>query len=384
MATLDTVRYQTEVELKLRRLEEKSWPSLSRVLLPTQATSSALLLFLALLPLLAASGLTDWLKCGVIGLSAGVTAYAVNRYAIERGAVQAAIGSRIGGLAALGSVLAVGAGLAAATYAGLVIDRVDQLRLQGYATAHAAWVQDGTARSGEAARLLPVVGAIASDLERNVACEAAASCISGVGGGGQGPAYRSLLSALGRLQAALAELQAAERGQVQTRSEVSALQDLLDSLVVDDSVSGAMRRLQAAQASGRIGAALGALDATSPASLVRGLAGELGARSGNRPEDRLLASYGAQLAAALEGGSEGLLQAPAFPAATGVADTLRYIWHFLPIALLVAVIELILPTTLWVYAFIDLRARLEAAERAERTPPPVRKSSRTSKGRADQ
>ena len=65
---------------------------------------------------------------------------------------------------------------------------------------------------------------------------------------------------------------------------------------------------------------------------------------------------------------------------TGVADTLRFILHFLPVALLVAVCELILPITLWLYRFIDLRVRLEQQERdaartARRRTPTKRKSA---------
>lgn len=366
---------------QLKRLEKKHLPPFSRLLLPLIAALSAFLLTLALPGLIGAEGWIDSLKCLVIGLSAGITAYAINRYAIERGAVQAAIGSWTSGITSLISILVVGAGLAMATYAGLVIEKVDQLRLQQFSAEQSAWMQDSTARTGEASRLHPIVTAIASDLERNVACEAASSCVSGVGIGGQGPAYRMLLGALGRVQAIASELRAAEQGRMQTTSELSALQEALQSLLVDGSLPGAMRRLQAEQLTGRIGATAGTLGTASPASLVQGLARELSARGGNRPEDRLLASYGAQLMAALETVSGSLVPPPAFPAASGVADTLRYIGHFLPVALLVAVIELILPTTLWVYAVMDLRARLEEQERAEKSRPPARRKTGTPKRR---
>lgn len=347
----------------LKRLEKKTLPTFWNLLLPVLAVLSSILLTLALPGLIGADGPLDLLKCLVIGVSAGVTAYAINRYALERGAVQAAIGSWTSGIVSLASVLAVGAGLAMATYGGLVIEETDRLRLQQFSSEYSEALQGGTTVSQDAERLAPIMNAIVADLERSVACEAESSCVSGRGNGGQGPAYRKLLGALGRAQTVAAELDAARAGQAQVSSDISSLQDALRALLADGSLSGTARRLQAEQLTQRIGSGADTLGGASPVALVQGFAQELIAQGAAQPEDRLLASYGAQLSSALQMRSAGAALPPAFPAPTGVADTLRFIGHFLPIAILVMVTELILPATLWIYGVIDLRARLEEQER---------------------
>lgn len=358
-----------EPKTSLKRLEKRPRPTFWTILLPLLAVLSSVLLTLALPGLIGAEGPFDLLKCLIIGVSAGVTAYAVNRYALERGAIQAAIGSWVGGIISLASILAVGTGLAMATYAGLVIEETDRLRLQQFSTEHSDALQDRMSVSQEAARLAPIMSAIVADLERSVACEAESSCVSGRGNGGRGTAYRKLLGALGRAQTVAAELYAAQSGHAQVSLDIAGLQDELRALLSDASLSGAARRLQTEQLTQLIESNTGTLRGASPVALVEGFAQELLAQGAAQPEDRLLASYGAQLSSALEPRSVSTALPPAFPAPTGVADTLRFIGYFLPIALLVLVIELILPATLWTYGVIDLRTRLEEQERKAATPP---------------
>lgn len=51
---------------------------------------------------------------------------------------------------------------------------------------------------------------------------------------------------------------------------------------------------------------------------------------------------------------ENAKTAPSFPRATGVSDTISYIGHFLPIAAIAAVVELVLPISLWLYTLFAL------------------------------
>lgn len=46
--------------------------------------------------------------------------------------------------------------------------------------------------------------------------------------------------------------------------------------------------------------------------------------------------------------------APAFPKPTGVSDTFSYIGHFLPIAAIAGVVELVFPISLWLYTLFAL------------------------------
>ncbi|MCO5057441.1 MAG: hypothetical protein M9905_06105 [Rhizobiaceae bacterium] len=43
--------------------------------------------------------------------------------------------------------------------------------------------------------------------------------------------------------------------------------------------------------------------------------------------------------------------APGFPRRTGVSDTFAYIAHFLPVAAITAVVELVFPLVLWAYTY---------------------------------
>ena len=166
------------------------------------------------------------------------------------------------------------------------------------------------------------------------------------------------------------------------RAELGGLQGALRDTLADGALSGSERRLQAQEIARGIMPALGVLEDGAPANLLGSFASRLMQQDGPAREDQLLAALGAQIASA-----SGPVQAsqfsapPAFPMPTGVSDTLRFIPHFLPIALLVAVCELILPITLWLYAFIDLRARLDQQERTAPRPARQRTARKTQSNR---
>jgi len=64
------------------------------------------------------------------------------------------------------------------------------------------------------------------------------------------------------------------------------------------------------------------------------------------------------------------IPAPVFPGKAGVADTFAWLGHFAPIALIVAVAELIFPLTLWLTTVFGLRARMLQAETGPDRPRP--------------
>lgn len=352
-------------EPPLRRMKKTPIPPFANAVLPMQAIFSALLLFLALLSLLSASGMIDWLKCALIAASAGVTAYAINRYALEKGALQAAIGSMIAAIVSVASILLVGAGLAIATYAGLVIDQTERLRLSAFGREFAAWTDAQELVLGGENRVAAVLDAIESDLAAKAACEIENSCVSGNGFGGVGPAARQLNAALGSVRAVQDQLDVAANRQANALGNVAALQGALQGLFGAGNLSGSALRAQVEELLGAVPGALAAASAASPHDLISGLAAQLQQYDGPRPQDRLLHGYGTQLARAI-GTDASVTGAPVLPPQSGVSDALRHIWHFLPVAMLVAVIEMILPITLFTYTFVSLRARLEQEEREER------------------
>lgn len=360
-----------EVPLKVRK--KKPTPPLSKVMLPIAAIGSGGLLTLALPSLIGADSPVDYLKCGLIGASGTFISYIINRFAIEKGAFQAAIGSLSAGVVSTVSVLLVGTSFFTATYAGFVIEETDRLRIHEYAMEKQAWTAQRMQAQANAASMVPALNAMIDDLGPKVQCERTSSCVSGIGNGGEGDVFRKLSGALGNAIAVRTQLTEGQQAESAAAGELAHLQDALRKVVSDGSLSAAARRLQAQQIAQNTGPALGALEQAAPLDLVSRFASQLLAEGGSTPQDRLLASYGAQIIPAAQTQPNEETQPPTFPMPTGVSDTLRFIGHFLPIALLVAVIELILPMTLWFYTFTDLRARLEQEE----AKPPASKRRRT-------
>jgi hypothetical protein len=111
--------------------------------------------------------------------------------------------------------------------------------------------------------------------------------------------------------------------------------------------------------------------------LARG--GSMAARSETAAVGRLLASHAGPLRTVTRSLSEDPMPRPAFPPRTGVADTFGFFGHFLPVAMIVAVVELIFPLTLWLYTFFALQAQLAREEphhRPEQDEPEHRPSLR--------
>lgn len=376
----DRVTMQPDVPLK--RLERKPPPHYTKLLVPGMAAGSGALLSLALPGVIGADGLVDYLKCAVIGGTATLAAYGVNRLALEKGAVHAAIGTPGAALVSAGSVLAIGVGMFAATYSGFVVEEVDRLRLEAFGAAQASYVEAQQTSAMEAARVLPAVRGVAAEFAEKEACERAASCVSGRGPGGEGPVFRALANERQRAEAVAGQLDAGATRLAAGFDETSGLQATYQQVLNDETLSAEERRTAARAAvlqMGRIGSAAAQTD---PAALVAAYAAELAQPSGAPPEvERLRQARAAALSSIAASAPRTPVAPPVFPAQAGVSDTLAWAGHFLPIALIVGVVELILPITLWHYTFFGLRAAVlrEAQEEREEEPEADRVSATAAK-----
>ncbi|OXT01633.1 hypothetical protein B7H23_01285 [Notoacmeibacter marinus] len=333
---------------------------LEAALLIISGVATAMIATIAMAALLPGTGVWAWLKIGLIGVMAGVVSYAVNRFAIDRGAPLAATGYVSAGLASVGTILFVGAGLFASTFAGLTLASVDELRLQQYGrelTRYVGSVNEGTS---QATRTLPVIRAVASDLRGKVDCEIRSACLSGREGG-RGPVTKAL-----EIVAARADQIAATLGQgdQERRAIIERLNDLLgeyQGVLGDSNRSLDARRAELIGIDAKIDQALSDLAEAMPTTLLQAYVGELqaGISIVDRPNatnaaNRVLAGHGRTLAAVLETLEISETVRPSFPPEAGVSSTFAYLGHFLPIAAITAVVELILPLALWVYAFIGI------------------------------
>lgn len=368
-----------EQEAPLRRLPRKPrkpLPPYTDILVPVGAAASAGLLWSGLPDLIGADGLFGHGKCALMAGSAGIVSYAITQLAVEKGARQAAIGTPGAKLLSLASMGSVGLGLYTATFSALTIDSVDRLRLEELGRHEAAFIESHQTAAMQAAQVIPVVRTVLDDLRAKEECERVSSCISGAGNGGVGPVSRALSSERQRAESILASLEAGARHRVQAFEEINNLQSRFHDLLADDALSLEERRAAVSDTAMLISQTANTLKETDPLSFGVGYAEELSTPTGASDKlDSLRRGYALQLRAVVDAASQAAVQAPQVPPKTGVSDTLGRIAHFLPVAMLVAVVELMFPITFWFYTYFAFLARLAQDEQPDRqAPDPVRRN----------
>lgn len=341
----------------LQRMPRKERPELFAIILPLLAFLSGVMLLLALLDLLGASSLIDYLKCGIMALSAGIVALGVNRLAIERGARAAAIGTPGAALLSLLMMGVVAAGLFAATFAGFTLQEVERLRFAEFSTAQVGFIGNEKVSALEAAKVIPGVRAIVDDLKTKEFCEASEGCLSG--GVGDGPFSRALGTERQRAEAILGSIEESVALRISQFGDLDSLQTDFHALLGNDALSNDELRAQANNVAARVSQTAAGLVETDPVAFVISFADELATpTSPNQALNDLRRSYAGQLRSLIANVAPVRADAPDLPAKTGVADTLSYLFHFLPIALLVLAIEAVMPFALWFFAYFAFLARL--------------------------
>lgn len=155
------------------RLPKRKLPPLLDIALPLTAAGSGAMLFLAVPNIIEGGDWLSWAKAGTLSGSAVVVSFAVNKLAIERGAPLATTGYWGAALTSVGSMLVVGGGLFAATYAGLVFNDVAALRLQEHGASLTEHVAARSASASQASRIGPALQAVVDDLAQKRDCELA-------------------------------------------------------------------------------------------------------------------------------------------------------------------------------------------------------------------
>lgn len=345
-----------------RRLPRQKLPPLVDIALPLTAVGSGVMLFLAVPNIIDGDDWWSLAKAAALSVSAVGVSFAVNKLGIERGAPLATKGYIGAAATSIGSIAAVGGGLFAATYSGLVFDDVAALKLQEHGQVITDHVAERSAAASEAGRAGPGLQTVVDDLAQKRDCELQSSCISGRGGGGRGPVTRALEASAGR---ALVIGQQIAEGEVKRQAAMASLNRLLSdyqSVLGDEDQPLRDRRAKLQSIDAEIRQQIGALDEAMPLALLASYAEELksGVSIAAQPQaterlNAILAGHGRSLAAVLGSIEKGASSAPSFPKRTGVSDTFAYFSHFLPVAAITAVVELIFPLTLWIYTFCGLR-----------------------------
>ena len=351
------------------------------VLVPGLAIASSGLLALALPDLIGGDGPADWLKCGLLAVTAGGVSYGTSRLALDYGTQQAAAGAPGAAVLSVGSMLLIGTAFFTATYSGLVLDGTEQRQLERYSGARATHVNDALRSLASGPELSGALGAIVTDMDANALCEATSACVTG-GLATEGPTSRFFVTEAGRAQAVLDQVEATENQRAAGEVALSALQEDLSRIATSGDLSASDRRAALQGASAGIDRELASMESASANTIVQGYALELAETSRRAPHPnagRIFAGYATSLqAAAAEPVFGGAAAArPTFPEPAGVTDTLQEIGAFLPIALLIAALELIFPLALWIYTTLALRTQIvrrETSPNPSQTPPtPPRK-----------
>jgi len=356
---------ETHTPQRLKKMRKRQAKPFATVITTGLSISSGLMLGFAVPNLIGADSGLDFAKAILLAGSGALVSLGVNRLAVEKGALQAAIGTAGATLVSTVSMLSVGAGLFAATYAGLVIKDVDALRQQEFGTEYAEFIDLRNQKAIEAGRTAPVMRAIVDDLAAKEACETQTSCISGRGSGGVGPVSRALSEERQRAESIASQV---ESGDILRRSALDRLNTLLAEYQIilgNGELTETERRMELQANVALAGQAISDLNEAVPTALLVAFVGEL--RSGvvipHRADstlkvNSLLAGYADSLNGVLNSVDRGSDARPSFPGKSGVSDTFAYIGHFLPIAAIVAVVELIFPLTLWLYTYFTLVGRV--------------------------
>ncbi|MGE0279586.1 MAG: hypothetical protein AB7P20_03085 [Rhizobiaceae bacterium] len=331
------------------------------IILPLSAGASGVMLFMAMPNIIQGDGWWMYAKAATLALTGSLIAYGVNRLALERGAPLGTTGYHGATLTSVLTIGIVGGGLFSATYSGLVYKDVAALQLQEHSEALSAYVSNANAAASSAGRIAPAIQAIASDLGQKAACEVETSCISGRGGGGNGTVARVVAEHAGRAAVIAEQVTAGETARQQIAAQLGDRLAEYNAIVADESADIWVRRTKLQKADAEIRAGVGALQEAAPVALLSAYAAELGAGASipGRPEAEarlgdMLRRYGQGLASVVDSIGQKRLEAPAFPARTGVSDTFGYMLHFLPIAAITGVVELVFPLALWGYTFWTL------------------------------
>lgn len=328
------------------------------------AVCSGAMLALAMPEIVGVDSALAVLKSAVVALAATVTTFSVTWLAVEKGAPQAAAGTHRSAAVSVVSMLTIGAGLFASTFAGFTIHETEALRLGDFGRTLASYAEERARSAAASGRAAPVLKSIVEDLKVKEACERRSSCLSGHGGGGTGPVTRTLGEKRQRAETILDRMSEGETARSRAIGQLSLLLQRYQDALNDPDLDETSRRKALQAIAGNAGTQLSTLDEAVPTALLSAYAEEL--RTPVVLPDQvdvsakltaLLQGYANSLSATLHRLDPAAPPRPVFPGRTGVADTLGYLGHFIPIAAVVGVVELVFPLSLWLYTLFGLQMR---------------------------
>lgn len=308
----------------------------------------------------------EWIKVFGIGFAGGYAAYTVSHICMTKGVYQAA--TRVTGAAAasVGTVAATGLTIAAASFTGMTINSIDQMRMQQFGQENSDYVNERINAALHADQVVIAVEAAFDHIQTAAACERESSCVSRVGNGGEGLAFYTLKGVETQIGTVLSKLQDGSDSRdavLQNLSNTEAdVQLALDAV----NPSRKSRRSNVQIHLSEQNKALAALDRAQPLSIVAGLAEELQRGVGlpgkpglsQRISERLTQAASG-ITKSLEAIGEPRAMRPKLPPETGVSETLGWAGHFLFLAVMLVLIDAVTPLLLWFFTYSALRQTVE-------------------------
>ncbi len=219
------------------------------------------------------------------------------------------------------------------------------------------------------AQVAPIIGAIQTDLSEKYACEVDAGCISNRGVGGEGSTSRAISSK--QQQAASVDQAVLELKQTRNAAaaRLTGLQSAFNGILGAEDLGAAERRRQLQEISTEIGQTVSRLQQAVPTALISAYAEDLregalvprNAEASEKLTD-ILRGHARALSAVINMAETQAGTSPSFPAKAGVADTFGYILHFLPLAMIILVVELVFPIVLFCYTLFAYRQRVRRSD----------------------
>lgn len=359
---IDQANAEPETYVSGRKINFRSW------IIPASAVLTGTLVSIAAPQLVEANGILGVFKIALIGSAAAFVSGIVNHYSIKEGSELAGRGFRLASLASLIPVIVVGASAATFSYSGLVLNQVNELNRQEHAQRLGDYIEAANAHAVQFIQIKPIVDSAAKDIQLNLDCEKAVGCLSD-GRGGEGPIYRAVLPLASRAEEISRQLEISETFRKNQLSNANKLVGEYQTILTDRDLSSIELAQALSRKDARIKQDVSALREGMPVSLVTAYGSELegGIAISGKPEatgkvNAMLRRHGASIGSAIESLKVDKSVSPAFPSKAGVSQAFERFSSFWPIGVLTFSIEMLIPITLWVFAYLAMVWQLYKSE----------------------
>ena len=342
-----------------RRYKKDKKFDFSKIIIPVSAVATGGLTMLAAPSLVDATGILGISKILLLGSAAGFVSFVVNDRALKYGPELCAKGFKLAAFSSVIPILIVGSSAAVFGNAGLIIDPVNELNLQEHGQELSVYSESVNSYASQIGQLSPVVDTAAKDIPRQLLCEKSFGCLS-KGIGGKGKTYRAVLPMATQAQEISVQLAAGEAFRKKQLAVINQFGVDYQNNLSKNQLSHDERRRNAARISARIKQEISPLRQALPLALLQSYGEALKAKitinknpEATRNVNALLSRHGRAVATAVERIKPDKSINPELPAKAGVAQAFERIGRFWPIGVLVASIELLIPITLWLFAYLN-------------------------------